>query len=86
MTGGPQNQRNSGGLPPERLLTPEDPAKLLGVPPRMVRRLVSERRLGFIKVGRYVRISIEQVETFVNENEKPPVRRWPQRGAGPGRA
>jgi excisionase family DNA binding protein len=41
----------------ERLLTVEAAAERLSTSPRFVRRLIAERRIEFVKVGRHVRIS-----------------------------
>ena len=47
------------------LLTINQTADRLGVPPRFVRRLVAERRITFHKVGRYVRIDEADFINFV---------------------
>jgi len=44
---------------------PKQTAEKLGVPVRMVLRLIYERRIEFIKVGRYVRISDEAIQAFL---------------------
>jgi excisionase family DNA binding protein len=49
----------------DRLLTVEQAAEWLGTSVRFVRRLISERRIPFIKVGRYVRIAASDVEAFI---------------------
>ena len=49
----------------DRLLTVEQAAERLGTSVRFVRRLISERRIPFIKVGRYVRIAASDVEAFI---------------------
>lgn len=49
----------------EKLLTLDEAADVLGTPPRFPRRLVAERRIRFVKVGRYVRIPESAVEEFV---------------------
>lgn len=40
-------------------------ASLLGVAPSMVRRLIHERRLTFVKVGRHVRIRRSDLELLI---------------------
>ena len=42
----------------DRLLTLEQAAEVLGTKPRFMRRLVAERRIRFIYVGRHIRISL----------------------------
>lgn len=42
-------------------------ARRLGVGVRYVRRLVAERRIRFIKVGRLVRFDNDDVEAFIEQ-------------------
>ena len=49
----------------DRLLTVEEAAARLGTSTRFVRRLVFERRIAYIKVGRYVRIAEVDLVGFV---------------------
>jgi excisionase family DNA binding protein len=43
---------------PDRLLTLSEIAAILGTSERFPRRLIAERRIEFVKVGRHVRIRI----------------------------
>ena len=52
-----------GRTPP--LMTVEQVAEHLGTPVRFVRRLVAERRIAFSRVGRYVRISADDLDAFI---------------------
>jgi len=45
--------------------TAKQAAEKMGVGERMVRRLVAERRIEFIKVGKHVRISDEAIQQFL---------------------
>jgi excisionase family DNA binding protein len=55
-----------GGPPKlERLLTVEQAAERLGTSVRFVRRLVFERRIAYVKLGRHVRIAAGDLEAFV---------------------
>jgi excisionase family DNA binding protein len=47
------------------IYTAQEAAEKLGVKERMVRRLVAERRIEFIKVGKHVRISEEAIQQFL---------------------
>ena len=47
------------------IYTAQEAAQKLGVKERMVRRLVAERRIEFIKVGKHVRISEEAIQQFM---------------------
>jgi excisionase family DNA binding protein len=49
----------------ERLLTVEEAADRLGTSMRFVRRLIAERRIAYIKVGRHVRIAEADLASFV---------------------
>mgnify|MGYP006921344158 CR=1 FL=1 len=44
----------------------KETAEKMGVGERMVRRLVAERRIEFIKIGKHVRISDKAIEDFQN--------------------
>jgi excisionase family DNA binding protein len=49
----------------DKLLTVEEAAGRLGTSVRFVRRLVLERRIAYIKVGRHVRIAEADLAGFV---------------------
>jgi excisionase family DNA binding protein len=49
----------------DTLLSVEQAAERLGTSPRFVRRLVFERRLTFVKVGRHVRICPADLDAFI---------------------
>jgi excisionase family DNA binding protein len=49
----------------DRLLTVEEAADRLGTSVRFVRRLVAERRIAYVKVGRHVRIAEADLAEFV---------------------
>jgi excisionase family DNA binding protein len=46
-------------------LTVEEAAERLNTSPRFVRRLVFERRIAFLKLGRHVRITEHDLDTYV---------------------
>jgi excisionase family DNA binding protein len=54
---------NSGRI--ERLLTVAEVAELLGTTERFPRRLIAERRITFVRVGRHVRIPESAVRDFI---------------------
>jgi excisionase family DNA binding protein len=61
----------------ERLLTVAQVAELLGTTERFPRRLIAERRIRFVRVGRHVRIPESAVRDFVAASTVEPVRvRW----------
>jgi excisionase family DNA binding protein len=49
----------------DKLLTVDEAADRLGTSVRFVRRLVLERRIAYVKVGRHVRIAEEDLASFV---------------------
>jgi excisionase family DNA binding protein len=49
----------------ERLLTPQEAADRLGTSLRFVRRLVFQRRIPYVKVGRHVRITTSDLDAFI---------------------
>jgi excisionase family DNA binding protein len=60
----------------DALLTVEEAGQWLGTGERFARRLVSERRIQFVKVGRHVRIPASAVRNFIEAaTVNPTVRR-----------
>ena len=47
------------------LLNADQVAERLGTPTRFVRRLIAERRIGFYRIGRYVRITDRDAEALI---------------------
>lgn len=63
--------------PADRLLTVGQVAELLGTSERFPRRLIAERRIRFVRVGRHVRIPESAVEEFIAAGLVEPVKvRW----------
>ncbi len=62
------------------LLTIDQAAELLGTGPRFARRLIAERRIRFVHVGRHVRIPESALIEYVVSNTVEPV--LPRRGRG----
>jgi excisionase family DNA binding protein len=56
-------------------LTIEAAAERLGVTPRLVRRLVNERRIGFVRVGKFIRLRQEDLDTYLDQHFQPPLDR-----------
>ena len=55
------------------LLTVEAAAKRLSTSPRFIRRLIAERRIEFVKVGRHVRISESALADFIDAGRVEPL-------------
>jgi excisionase family DNA binding protein len=49
----------------DKLLTTEEAAERLNITPRHVRRLVFERRIAYVKLGRHVRIAARDLDAFI---------------------
>jgi excisionase family DNA binding protein len=49
----------------DTLLSVEQAAERLGTSVRFVRRLIAERRIAYVKVGRHVRLDPVDVEAFI---------------------
>ncbi|MFP8905533.1 excisionase family DNA-binding protein [Streptomyces atacamensis] len=63
----------------DRYLSVAQVAELLGTTPRFPRRLVAERRITFVKVGRHIRIPESAVKDFIKANTVEPVAARPVR-------
>ena len=58
----------------EGLLDIDGLASMLGVSERFVRRLVEERRIPFLKIGRHVRFEPAEVESWIRSSRIEPAR------------
>ncbi|MEU4032575.1 excisionase family DNA-binding protein [Streptomyces collinus] len=59
----------------ERYLSVDQVAEVLGTTVRFPRRLIEERRITYVKVGRHVRIPESAVRAFIRANTVEPRRR-----------
>jgi excisionase family DNA binding protein len=57
----------------ERLLTVGEVAELFGTTERFPRRLITERRIRFVRVGRHVRIPESAVREFIQSGTVEPL-------------
>ena len=57
----------------EQLLSVEAAAERLDTGPRFIRRLIAERRIEFVRVGRHVRISESALADFIEAGKVPPL-------------
>lgn len=53
-------------------------AARLGVSVRYVRRLVAEQRLPYVKVGKFVRFDIVDLESWIDDRRVEVKYRWPE--------
>ncbi|MFG3379641.1 excisionase family DNA-binding protein [Streptomyces sp. NPDC047999] len=56
----------------DRLLTVHQVAELLGTTVRFPRRLIEERRIEYVKVGRHVRIPERAIVAYIEANTVAP--------------
>ncbi|MEU5867128.1 helix-turn-helix domain-containing protein [Nonomuraea sp. NPDC047529] len=78
--------RDAKAVPPQdvtkgRLLTVEEVAARLNTSPRFPRRLIDERRITFVRVGRKVRIPESALEEFIRAGVVPPITTRKRRAA-----
>ncbi len=66
----PAKEVNNG----ERLLTVDEAAERLGTGVRFIRRLVQERRIRYVKIGKHVRIADSVLTAYIEERTVEPVR------------
>jgi excisionase family DNA binding protein len=64
------NDRQAGehhglGNGADRLLTKLEAAELLNVRPRFIERCIAQRRIRFVRVGRFVRVPESAIQEFV---------------------
>ena len=57
----------------DRLLTVQAAAERMGTSVRFVRRLIAERRIDFIKLGRPVRIAESDIDAFIKARRVPAI-------------
>jgi excisionase family DNA binding protein len=65
--------------PADRLLTVVEAAELLGTSDSFPRRLITERRIRFVRVGRHVRIPESAIAEFIAAGTVEPVTAWSHR-------
>ncbi len=53
------------------LLTVAQAGEYLGTGERFIRRLITERRIPFVKVGKYVRLERSALDAFVDKGRVP---------------
>lgn len=57
----------------ERLFTIDEAAEYLGTGPRFLRRLVAERRIRFVRLGKFIRFPESALRDFVAAGTVAPV-------------
>ncbi|WP_405831885.1 helix-turn-helix domain-containing protein [Streptomyces sp. NBC_01176] len=57
----------------DRYLSVDQVAELLGTSARFPRRLIAERRITFVKVGRHVRVPESAVDAYITQHTVEPI-------------
>lgn len=65
--------KGPGARPTDRLLTVSEVAEVLGTSERFPRRLIEQRRIRFVRVGRHVRIPESALRAFIEAGLVEPV-------------
>jgi excisionase family DNA binding protein len=66
----------------DRLLRCEEVVAILGCGPRFPYRLIAERRIRFVRVGRHVRIPESALREFIETGTVEPITRLPRNRRG----
>ncbi len=72
---------NVGTTAPDRLLTPAEFGRETNTSERFARRLIQERRVRFVKIGRFVRIPHSAILELIAEGTVHPLQGDRDRGA-----
>ena len=59
----------------KRLLDIDDAADYLNVSPRFIRRLIAQRRINYLKIGKFVRFDQDELDDWVQAQRVDA--RWP---------
>jgi excisionase family DNA binding protein len=57
--------------PQDELLTISQAGEYLGTGERFIRRLVAQRRISYVKLGRYVRLQRSSLDAFIEAGRVP---------------
>ena len=69
------------GKTTDRLLTVDEVAERLGTSVRFPRRLIAERRITFVRIGRHVRIPEAEIDAMIATGTVEAIDRRRRRGA-----
>ena len=61
----------TGRAPRDELLTIDQAGEYLGTGERFVRRLVAQRRIPYVKLGKYVRLQRSSLDAFIEAGRVP---------------
>lgn len=60
-----------GGVSHDELLTIQQAGEYLGTGERFIRRLVAQRRIAYVKLGKYVRLQRSALDAFIEAGRVP---------------
>ena len=66
MTSRPAHWRDLDTVTRDQLMTVQQAGEYLGTGERFIRRLITERRIGYVRVGKYVRLERATLDAFVD--------------------
>ena len=66
MTSRPAHRRDLDASARDQLMTVEQASEYLGTGVRFIRRLITERRITYVKVGKYVRLQRSALDALVD--------------------
>ena len=71
MTRPQRRQATAPALPRDELLTVAQAGEYLGTGERFIRRLVAERRISYVKIGKFVRLQRSALDAFIDAGRIP---------------
>jgi excisionase family DNA binding protein len=71
MTSRPAHQRDLDDIARAQLMTVHQAGEYLGTGERFVRRLITERRINYVKIGKYVRLERATLDALVDSGRAP---------------
>jgi excisionase family DNA binding protein len=71
MTQPQGRQARARVLPRDELLTVAQAGEYLGTGERFIRRLVAERRISYVKIGKFVRLQRSALDAFIEAGRIP---------------
>ena len=71
MTSRPAPRRDLDTITRDQLMTVQQAGEYLGTGQRFIRRLIAERRISYIKIGKYVRLERATLAALVDSGRIP---------------
>ncbi len=71
MMSRPAQRRDLDTITREELMTVQQAGDYLGTGERFIRRLITERRISYVKIGKYVRLERATLDALVDSGRVP---------------